>query len=106
MYLKDKLEDDELDLSMMQLTEIPVKVTQTHISCLSLIFIVYSIYTIGQDYNFFFNCFRKETINPAKSPVSLRQYSITRIMSSSNDGAVRSAVAAVQRRRSCDRRWR
>lgn len=25
MYLKDKLEDDELDLSMMQLTEIPVK---------------------------------------------------------------------------------
>ena len=27
MYLKDKLEDDELDLSMTQLTEIPVKVT-------------------------------------------------------------------------------
>ena len=50
---------------------------------------VESVYTIGQDYNFFFNCFRKETINPAKSPVSLRQYSITRIMSSSNDGAVR-----------------
>jgi len=25
MYLKDKLEDDELDLSMMQLTEVPVK---------------------------------------------------------------------------------
>ena len=26
-YLKDKLEDDELDLSMMQLTDVPVKVT-------------------------------------------------------------------------------
>ena len=51
-------------------------------------FTVY-IQLIEQDYNFFFNCFRKETINPAKSPVSLRQYSITRIMPSSNDGAVR-----------------
>jgi hypothetical protein len=25
-YLKDKLEEDELDLSMMQLTDVPVKV--------------------------------------------------------------------------------